>query len=158
VSAEPDRLTGMLARLGLKAMRDRLDNLLDEAGRRDLSVRDALDLLCEAEVRHREERRIQMGLGIAKFPFIRTLDGFDFEAQPSLDPKQVRDLASCRPAPSLTAPASRTEPPKAAGSPTAMPCSSSARPASARPISRSRSAARRSGSATRCCSWRRRRF
>jgi DNA replication protein DnaC len=96
VSAEPDRLTGMLARLGLKAMRDRLDNLLDEAGRRDLSVRDALDLLCEAEVRHREERRIQMGLGIAKFPFIRTLDGFDFEAQPSLDPKQVRDLASCR--------------------------------------------------------------
>jgi DNA replication protein DnaC len=96
VSTEPDRLTGMLARLGLKAMRDRLDNLLDEAGRRDLSVRDALDLLCEAEVRHREERRIQMGLGIAKFPFIRTLDGFDFEAQPSLDPKQVRDLATCR--------------------------------------------------------------
>jgi DNA replication protein DnaC len=96
VSAEPDRLTGMLARLGLKAMRDRLDNLLDEAGRRDLSVRDALDLLCEAEVRHREERRIQMGLGIAKFPFIRTLDGFDFEAQPSLDAKQVRDLATCR--------------------------------------------------------------
>ena len=77
-------------------MRDRLDNLLDEAGRRDLSVRDALDLLCEAEVRHREERRIQMGLGIAKFPFIRTLEGFDFEAQPSLDPKRVRDLATCR--------------------------------------------------------------
>ncbi len=96
MNAEPDHLAGMLARLGLKAMRDRLDNLLDEASRRDLSVRDALDLLCEAEVRHREERRIQMGLGIAKFPFIRTLDGFDFEAQPSLDPKQVRDLASCR--------------------------------------------------------------
>jgi DNA replication protein DnaC len=96
VSAEPDRLTGMLARLGLKAMRDRLDNLLDDASRRDLSVRDTLDLLCEAEVRHREERRIQMGLGIAKFPFVRTLEGFDFEAQPSLDPKQVRDLATCR--------------------------------------------------------------
>jgi IstB-like ATP binding protein len=47
-------------------------------------------------VRHREERRIQMGLGIAKFPFVRTLDGFEFEAQPSLDPKQISDLASCR--------------------------------------------------------------
>ena len=82
MSAAPDHLTGMLARLGLKAMRDRLDNLLDEVSRRDLSVRDALDLLCEAEVRHREERRIQMGLGIAKFPFVRTLDGFDFDAQP----------------------------------------------------------------------------
>ena len=47
-------------------------------------------------VRHREERRIQMGLGIAKLPFIRTLDGFEFEAQPSLDPKQIRELATCR--------------------------------------------------------------
>ena len=82
MSAAPDHLTGMLARLGLEVMRDRLDNLLDEVSRRDLSVRDALDLLCEAEVRHREERRIQMGLGIAKFPFVRTLDGFDFDAQP----------------------------------------------------------------------------
>jgi DNA replication protein DnaC len=91
VSAEPDQLPGRLTRLGLKSMRDRLDSLLDEAGRRDLSIRDALDLLCEAEVRHREERRIQMGLGIAKFPFVRTLDGFEFEAQPSLDPKQIRD-------------------------------------------------------------------
>ena len=37
-----------------------------------------------------------MGLGIAKFPFVRTLDGFEFDAQPSLDPKQIRDLATCR--------------------------------------------------------------
>lgn len=96
MSAEPDQLSGRLTRLGLKSMRDRLDSLLDEAGRRDLSIRDALDLLSAAEVRHREERRIQMGLGIAKFPFVRTLDGFEFEAQPSLDPKQIRDLATCR--------------------------------------------------------------
>jgi DNA replication protein DnaC len=27
---------------------------------------------------------------------VRTLEGFDFSAQPSLDPKQVRDLAACR--------------------------------------------------------------
>jgi DNA replication protein DnaC len=47
-------------------------------------------------VAHREERRMRMGMGVAKFPFVRTLDGFDFGAQPSLDPKQVRDLAACR--------------------------------------------------------------
>src|SRR5512147_1136077 len=57
---------------------------------------DANSLVCAAEVAHREERRISMGLGIAKFPFVRTLDGFEFDAQPSLDPKQVRDLATCR--------------------------------------------------------------
>ena len=50
MNAELDRLPEMLARLGLKAMRDRLDNLLDEAGRRDLSLREALSLVCAAEV------------------------------------------------------------------------------------------------------------
>ena len=55
-----------------------------------------LALLCRAEVSHREQRRIQMGTGIAKFPCQRTLEGFDFAAQPSRDAKQVRDLAACR--------------------------------------------------------------
>jgi DNA replication protein DnaC len=96
VSTAIDLLPEMLTRLGLKAMGDRLDGLLDEAARRDLSLREALALLCEAEVAHREQRRIQMGLGIAKFPYLRTLDGFDFDAQPSLDPRQVRELATCR--------------------------------------------------------------
>jgi DNA replication protein DnaC len=91
-----DRLEAMLARLKLSAIRERLDNLLDDAGRQDLSLRDTLTLLCEAEVAHREERRMRMGMGIAKFPFVRTLEGFDFGAQPSLDQKQVRDLATCR--------------------------------------------------------------
>ena len=86
----------ILARLKLGAMRDRLDSLLDEAAGRELSLREALQLLCEAEVARREERRIQMATGIAKFPFVRTLEGFEFEARPSLDPRQVRDLAACR--------------------------------------------------------------
>jgi DNA replication protein DnaC len=59
-------------------------------------MREALMLLCEAEVAHREQRRIQMGISIAKFPYLRTLEAFEFEAQPSLDPKQIRDLALCR--------------------------------------------------------------
>ncbi len=96
MSAEVDALADMLTRLKLTALRDRLDGLLDEAARGDLSLRETLALLCRAEVSHREERRIQMGTGIAKFPHQRTLEGFDFAAQPSLDAKQVRDLAACR--------------------------------------------------------------
>ena len=97
-------LPEMLGRLKLTAMRDlgrnrvspMLDGLLDEAVRRDLTPPEALALLCEAEVAHREERRIQMGPGIAESPYGRTLEGFDSPAQPSLDPKQVRELAACR--------------------------------------------------------------
>ena len=86
----------MLTRLKLTAIRDQLDNLLDEAGRKELNLREALAFLCEAEIARKDQRRITMGLSIAKFPFVRTLDGFDFAAQPSLDPKQIRELATCR--------------------------------------------------------------
>lgn len=96
VSAQMTALPDLLGRLKLTAMRDRLDGLLDEAARQEMTLPEALALLCEAEVAHREERRIQMGMGIAKFPYARTLEGFDFAAQPSLDPKHLRDLAACR--------------------------------------------------------------
>lgn len=91
-----ERLETMLTRLKLTAIRDRLDTLLDQVSRDDLSFREALAHLLEAEVAHKDQRRITMGTSIAKFPCVRTLEGFDYEAQPSIDPKQLRDLAACR--------------------------------------------------------------
>ena len=96
MNADPDDLTRMLTRLKLTALRDQIDSLLDEAARRELSLREALAFLCEAEVARKDERRIQMAMSIAKFPFVRTLEGFEYDAQPSLDPKQIRDLATGR--------------------------------------------------------------
>lgn len=93
---DTERLEAMLTRLKLTAIRDRLDGLLDEAARQDLNLRESLSFLCEAEIAHKDQRRITMGTNIAKFPFVRTLDAFDFDAQPSIDPKQVRELATCR--------------------------------------------------------------
>lgn len=37
-----------------------------------------------------------MGLSIAKFPAVRELSAFDYKAQPSLDSKQIKDLAAGR--------------------------------------------------------------
>ena len=91
-----DRLDAMLARLQLTAIRERLDALLEEAARGDLNLREVLTFLCEAETANKDQRRISMGTKIAKFPTVRTLEAFDFEAQPSIDPKQIRELATCR--------------------------------------------------------------
>lgn len=91
-----DALESMLTRLKLTAIRDQLDTLLDSAARDELNLREALTMLCTAEVARKDERRIQMGMLIAKFPFVRTLDGFEFDAQPSVDPKQIRELAVSR--------------------------------------------------------------
>jgi DNA replication protein DnaC len=91
-----ENMEPMLTRLKLTAIRDQLDSLLDEASRRQMTFREALAFLCEAEIARKDQRRISMGLSIAKFPCVRTLEAFDFEAQPSIDAKQIRELATCR--------------------------------------------------------------
>ena len=91
-----DHLTLLLERLKLTAMRDQLDSLVDEAGRRELTIREALTLFCERELARRDQRRIDMAFGLARFPFVRDLTGFDFGAQPSLDKAQIREIATGR--------------------------------------------------------------
>ena len=96
MDAAHDHLVGMLTRLKLTAIRDQLDSLVDEAGRRELTIREALGLFCEREIARKDERRIEMSIGLARFPFVRDLAGFDFAAQPSIDKSQVRELATGR--------------------------------------------------------------
>ncbi len=96
MTIDVDNLDAMLTRLKLTAIRDRLDTLLDEAARKELNMRETLAWLCRAETAHKDQRRTTMGLSIAKFPFVRSLESFDFEAQPSVDPGLMRELALCR--------------------------------------------------------------
>jgi DNA replication protein DnaC len=96
MSLEQQALTEMLTRLQLTLIRDQLDSLLDEAAKRDLNLREAIAFLCEREVSRRNQRRVEMATKIAHFPTLRDLDGFDFAAQPSLDKKHFRELATCR--------------------------------------------------------------
>ncbi len=57
-----------------------------------MTLREAVGFLGEREVSRRDERRVEMATKIAHFPTLRDLDSFDFTAQPSLDKGQIRDL------------------------------------------------------------------
>ena len=96
MTIDHESLLTALSRLKLTAIRDQLDSLLDEAAKRELTLREALAFLVEREIARKDERRITMASKIAHFPAVRDLDGFDFAAQPSLDPRQIRELAACR--------------------------------------------------------------
>lgn len=96
MSVDHEALMAMLDRLKLTAIRDQLDPLLEEAVRSDMTLREALAFFVEREIARRDERRIQMASKIAQFPFVREIDGFEFDAQPSVDPRQIRELAECR--------------------------------------------------------------
>lgn len=96
MSVDHEGLLNALSRLKLTAIRDQLDSLLDEAAKHELTLREALAFLVEREIARKDERRIEMAIKIAHFPTARDLDNFDFSAQPSLDPRQIRELAAAR--------------------------------------------------------------
>ena len=61
-----------------------------------MTIRDALALFCEREIARRDQRRIDMSFGLARFPFVRDLAGFDFGAQPSIDRASARHTSPWR--------------------------------------------------------------
>jgi DNA replication protein DnaC len=44
----------------------------------------------------KHDKRTEMASRLARFTFLKTLEGFDFSYQPSLDPKRLKELAACR--------------------------------------------------------------
>ena len=52
--------------------------------------------LLDEQAGHTRDRRLTARLRYAKFPFHKTIEDFDFEFQPSIDPKLVADLATLR--------------------------------------------------------------
>jgi len=71
-----------------------LENKLDEAAYHDLPYAQALAELLAVEVAARRERYLRTRTRLAHLPFQRTLEQFDFGFQPSLDERQVRELAT----------------------------------------------------------------
>lgn len=90
------RVVEHLRRLRLGHVEHRLDALLSDAARQNLSFLDFLDGLLREEVAAKQGKRVAMGMQIAHFPAVKTLDTFDFKFQPAVDAKLVRELATGR--------------------------------------------------------------
>ncbi|MBA3844850.1 MAG: ATP-binding protein [Actinobacteria bacterium] len=90
------RIAEGLRRLHLSSLEERLDALLSDAARREMTFLDFLDTLLTEELSSKQRKRVTMGISIAHFPAIKTLEEFDFKFQPSIDQKLVRELATGR--------------------------------------------------------------
>jgi DNA replication protein DnaC len=93
--AQLERLLELLQRLRLFKSRERLEALLQDATVRELSYADFLDAVLGEEVASKREKNVAMRTNLARFPFVKSLDAFEFAYQPSLDKKQVQTLATC---------------------------------------------------------------
>ena len=91
-----ERLHTALESLGLKALQARLENLLEQASKKESSYADFLDKLLSCEVEARRARYLRAKLQLAHLPFVKNFEQFDFSFQPSIDERQIRELRSLR--------------------------------------------------------------
>ncbi len=91
-----DRVQAALQRLKLGDIAQQLDHVAAQAAREEWSYLVFLDQLLAGEQVARAGRDVAMKTKLARLPFVKTLDQFDFAAQPSVNERQVRDLATGR--------------------------------------------------------------
>jgi DNA replication protein DnaC len=91
-----ERVQTALKVLQLSNMVEQLDELTRLAATHNWSALDYLDRMTQGEVNACFERDVQRKLRLARLPFFKTFDQFDFAFQPSVNERQIRDLATLR--------------------------------------------------------------
>ncbi len=91
-----ERLATHCERLRLHRIKTELPALLEQAAKREVSYADFLDEVLTHEVQSKHEKHLAMRVGMARFPFQKTLEGFDWKFQPSIEPKVIKELATGR--------------------------------------------------------------
>ena len=90
------QLLNNLEELKLQKMYSYLPNYLDSIVKSDISLVDALSHLTEKELEFRNERASKVQVSVSGFPFIKTLQDFDFDYQPSVSKTQMQDFSTLR--------------------------------------------------------------
>jgi DNA replication protein DnaC len=88
-----DRVKRNLVGLKMPRALEILDVTLRGIERGETTALDALDILLTEELTLRENRRVKIAVQMARLSAIKTLAGFDFPFQPSLDKNRVMALA-----------------------------------------------------------------
>lgn len=88
-----EQLNLLLEKLKLDHLEAQLDAVCEQAAQRELDYKSFLAQALGAEWQGRHQRGIEARLRQARFPWLKTLEQFDFAFQPSLDRQQVRELA-----------------------------------------------------------------
>ena len=70
--------------------------MLQDATTTEATYGDFLEAVLTEEVSSKAEKNVTMRTHLARFPFVKTLEAFDWSYQPALDKKQVQGLATCR--------------------------------------------------------------
>ena len=91
-----ERLLSVLRQLRLSGLAQTLDVRLQEAAGHQLNHAEFLELILQDELLVRQERQITRRVNAALFREVKPLDHFNWSFNPSIQKKQIFDLATCR--------------------------------------------------------------
>jgi len=88
-----ERVRTHLVALRMPRALEMLDHVVGQLERGEVSALEAIDALLAEECTIRDGRRVKAALQMARLSTIKTLSGFDFSFQPSLDRNRILTLA-----------------------------------------------------------------
>ena len=87
-----DRLREMLADLKMPGALEAVDGILAQADSGAATAAEAIEQLLDAQIRLRNNRRLQTAMRSSRLPAVKTLAQFDFAFQPSIKREQIESL------------------------------------------------------------------
>lgn len=91
-----ERLQAAFQQFGWVRIPETLHAHAEDAAKNNLSYLEFLDKLLQEELAAKHNRYLKTRTRLAKLPYHKTMDQFDFEFQPSIDERRIRDLATLR--------------------------------------------------------------
>lgn len=91
-----ERLRENLESLKMKNTLEILDNYLERAVKDELNIVEVLDHIFAGEALSKRKRAYEKQVQMLGFPIKKTLEDFDFSFQPSIDKRQIEELATMR--------------------------------------------------------------
>ncbi|MEE9537506.1 MAG: IS21-like element helper ATPase IstB [Desulfobacterales bacterium] len=88
------QLNRLLERMKMDYLAAQLDAICEQAAKKDLGYREFLTDALDSEWKGRHRKGVESRLKMARFPWIKTLDQFDFSFQLSIDKKVIRELST----------------------------------------------------------------
>lgn len=87
------QLVNLLEKMKMEHLANQLETVCEQASKRELGFKEFLAEALETEWKGRHLKGVEGRLLQARFPWVKTIEQFDFAFQPSIDRKVIRELA-----------------------------------------------------------------
>lgn len=96
MSSTYQQLSMSLEKLKLIQMKEHLEEVSNFVSQNKLSFSDGLLKLCNYEIDHKSETAAKSMIKAAAFPFVKTIEDYDFDFQPCVDKQEILEIATLR--------------------------------------------------------------